>query len=141
MNDLYEADILLWSEHQAELLRRIAAGEPVNERPDWANIIEEVESVGRSDLRAVQSLLLQTLLHTLKAKAWPSSPYVCAWEAEARLFRAQARNAFSPVMQQRLDLARIYADALDAMPTSIDGQPPQAVPPTCPTTLDELFGG
>jgi hypothetical protein len=140
MGDLYDEDILLWSEHQAELLRRLAAGEPVNERPDWANIIEEVESVGRSDLRAVQSLVLQGLLYMLKAQAWPHAQYVAGWEAEARLYRAQARNAFSASMRQRLDLARIYADALDAMPTEIDGRPPLAVSATCLMTLDELLG-
>ena len=140
MSDPYDEDILRWSEHQAELLRRLAAGEPVNERPDWANIIEEVESAGRSDLRAVQSLLPQALLHTLKAQAWPNTPYVAGWEAEALLFRAQARTAFSASMRRRLDVARLYADALNAMPANIDGQPPQPVPPTCPTTLDELLG-
>ena len=31
MGDLYDDDILLWSERQSDLLRRIAAGEPVNE--------------------------------------------------------------------------------------------------------------
>jgi hypothetical protein len=31
MRDLYEEDILLWSERQGELLRRRAAGELVNE--------------------------------------------------------------------------------------------------------------
>ena len=61
MSDLYDEDILLWSGRQGTLLRRIAAGEPVNERPDWANIIEEVESVGREQLHAVESLLLQAL--------------------------------------------------------------------------------
>ena len=140
MSDLYDDDILLWSERQSELLRRIAAGEPVNERPDWPNIIEEVESVGRSDLRAVQSLLLQALLDKLKVEAWPASPYVSGWEAEFRLFRVQARNAFSPSMRHRLDIARIYSDALEAMPDDVDGQPPQPVSPTCPMTLDELLG-
>ncbi|WP_428487199.1 DUF29 family protein [Rhodopila sp.] len=48
MTSLYDEDILLWSERQRDLLRRVAAGEPVNEAPDWPNIIEEVESVGRS---------------------------------------------------------------------------------------------
>ena len=139
MSDLYDEDILLWSEHQAELLRRLAAGEPVNERPDWANIIEEVESVGRSDLSAVQSLLLQALLHMLKAQAWPGSPCVAGWAAEARLFRAQTRNAFSASMRQRLDIGRIYADALVAVPANIDGQPPQPVAPECPMTLDGLL--
>ena len=44
----HEADVLLWSEHQAALLRRLARGEAVNEFPDWDNIIDEVESVGRA---------------------------------------------------------------------------------------------
>ena len=39
IRDLYDDDVLLWSERQAALLRRIAAGEPVNEQPDWPNII------------------------------------------------------------------------------------------------------
>ena len=54
MGDLYEADVLEWSEHQARLLRQHADGRPGNEAPDWANIIEEVESVGRSQLTAVE---------------------------------------------------------------------------------------
>ena len=42
-------DILLWSERQAELLRRRAAGELVNDAElDWPNIAEEIEDVGRS---------------------------------------------------------------------------------------------
>jgi Domain of unknown function DUF29 len=78
----YEADVLLWSEHQAALLRRLARGEAVNERPDWDNIIDEVESVGRSELAAVKSLLVQALLHMLKAKAWPEHRDVSHWQAE-----------------------------------------------------------
>ncbi|MEJ0020807.1 MAG: DUF29 family protein [Acetobacteraceae bacterium] len=57
MGDLYDEDIVLWSERQSGLLRRIAAGAPVNERPDWVNIIEEVDSVGRSDLRALPTAM------------------------------------------------------------------------------------
>ena len=53
MADLYEADILLWSEQQRDLLRRVASGEAVNEAPDWPNIIEEIESVGNEQLHAV----------------------------------------------------------------------------------------
>src|ERR1700750_2428978 len=108
MHDLYDDDILLWSERQSDLLRRIAAGEPVNERPDWVNIIEEVESVGRSDLRAVQSLLQQALMHMLKAEAWPNSLAVPSWRSDAVLFRAQARQGFSPSMRQRIDVHGLY---------------------------------
>src|SRR5215470_15760572 len=46
MSDLYEDDILLWSEQQAELLRRRAANDL-----DWANLAEEIEDVGKSQLR------------------------------------------------------------------------------------------
>jgi hypothetical protein len=140
MGDLYDEDILLWSEHQADLLRRIAAGEPMNERPDWVNIIEEVESVGRSDLRAVKSLLLQALLHKLKAEAWPDSLSMPVWNADSRLFRIQARDAFAPSMRQHIDVQRIYADAFQALPETLDGQPPQPVSPNCAMTLDELLG-
>ena len=116
MSDLYDDDILLWSERQGDLLRRIATGEPVNERPDWVNIIEEVESVGRSDLRAVESLLLQAFMHTLKAEAWPNSLSVPTWQSDALLFRSQARRAFSPSMRQRIDVGEIAQRA-----TATDG--------------------
>jgi hypothetical protein len=139
MSDLYDDDILLWSERQADLLRRIAAGEPVNERPDWGNIIEEVESVGREQLHAVESLLLQALLHMLKAEGWPLARDVENWRGDARGFRAQARRRFAPSMRQNIDLAGIYADALKALPDTMDGQPPQPVSQTCPMTLDELL--
>jgi hypothetical protein len=140
MSDLYDEDILLWSERQGTLLRRIAAGEPVNERPDWANIIEEVESVGRAQLHAVESLLLQALLHTLKAEGWPNSRDVENWLADARGFRVQARRRFVPSMRQNMDVGGLYADALKALPARMDDQPPQPFSPTCPMTLDELLG-
>ena len=103
MSDLYDTDILEWSGRQAELLRRVAAGEPVNEAPDWPNIIEEIESVGSEQRHAVESLLLRALVHMLKAQAWPLSPEVPHWQAEARLFRAQARRRFVPSMRDRID--------------------------------------
>jgi hypothetical protein len=40
MSDLYDDDILWWSEQQAELLRRVAAGEQAD------IIVEEIEAVG-----------------------------------------------------------------------------------------------
>jgi len=46
-NELYWQDVLLWSEGQAELLRRLAHGERV-EGVDWHHVIEEVEDVGRT---------------------------------------------------------------------------------------------
>ena len=135
----YEADILLWSEHQAELLRRLAAGERVNDQVDWENLIEEVESVGNEQLHAVNSLLRQALLHMLKAEAWPLSSEVPHWQAEARGFRADAADRYAPSMRQRINLARIYRLACRGLPEIIDGQAPLPIPEICPVTLDELL--
>ncbi|HJU18092.1 MAG TPA: DUF29 domain-containing protein [Stellaceae bacterium] len=140
MNDLYETDILIWSEQQAEHLRRFAATERSNDAViDWPNIIEEIESVGREQLHAVESLLFQALVHMLKARAWPTSLATSGWQGEARGFRAQARRRFAPSMRQRIDLIGIYADALHALPETVDGVPPLPVPAECPVTLDELL--
>ena len=140
MGNLYDVDVLEWSEHQARLLRQHAAGEGGNEAPDWANIIEEIESVGQSQIDAVESWWFQAFLHDLKAEAWPLSRDVPAWRGDARGFRAQARRRYRPSMRQKLDVPGIYADALSAMPDTTDGQPPLPVPTICPVTLDELVG-
>jgi hypothetical protein len=140
MSDVYEHDILLWSEQQAALLRRHAASERANDvAPDWPNIIEEIESVGREQLHAVESLLLLALIHWLKAAAWPDSRDVPHWRAEERTFRNQARRRFAPLMRQRLDLAEFYADALRGLPETNDNQTPLPPPDVCPMTLDELL--
>lgn len=36
MNDLYDEDILVWSEHQPALLRRVGHGQASNETPGLA---------------------------------------------------------------------------------------------------------
>jgi hypothetical protein len=135
----YDNDILLWSERQGALLRRIGAGEQVNDQVDWENVAEEIESVGREQLHAVESLLLQAVVHMLKAEAWPLSRDAPGWQADAKLFRSQARRRYVPSMRHRLDVSGLYADALRAMPETIDGQPPLPVPATCAVTLDELL--
>ena len=136
----YEADILQWSEHQAALLRRRAAGELLNEAElDWPNIAEEIEAVGSEQLHAVTSLLTQAILHMLKAEAWPLSGEVPHWQAEARRFRGDAADRFAPSMRQKIDMAKVYRRALRAMPETIDGQGPLPVPEVCPVTLDDLL--
>jgi hypothetical protein len=136
----YDTDILLWSERQGGLLRRRAAGELINEAElDWSNIAEEIEDVGSNRLHAVESLLVQALRHMLKAEGWPLSLDAPNWRADAIDFRRQARRRFVPSMRQKIDIASLYADALAAMPETMDGQPPLSVQPECPVTLDELL--
>jgi len=138
MGDLYESDILEWSEHQAALLRRVAAGERVN-GVDWANIIEELEAVGRSELRACESMIRQLLVHLLKMRAWPASKAVAHWRAETRNFLFEAKQSYSPSMAQRIDLARLYRSALDQVREEQDDSGAAcALPDICPFSLDAL---
>ena len=139
MSELYDTDILMWSERQSQLLRRLASGERVNDQVDWQNVVEEIESVGNEQLHAVTSLLVQALVHMLKAEAWPFSREVPHWQSEARRFRGDAADRFAPSMRQKIDLARLYRRALHVMPETIDGQRPLPVPQVCSATLDELL--
>jgi hypothetical protein len=139
MSQAYDEDVLEWSEHQTALLRRLASGDHANETPDWENIIEEVESVGRSQLSAVRSLLVQALLDDLKCQAWPSSRDVPHWRAEARGFRGDAAEAFTPSMRRRIDMNDLYRRALSRLPESLDDQAPLPVPEACSVTLDDML--
>jgi hypothetical protein len=80
-HDRYDRDVLLWSERQANLLRRRAAGEIANDADlDWLNIAEEIEAVGVSQRRELRSRLIRLLQHLLKWKYHQN----CAAEAGAR---------------------------------------------------------
>jgi hypothetical protein len=140
MSGLYDEDIVLWSEQQAALLRRRAAGELVNDAElDWPNIAEEIESVGSEQRFAVESFLVQAIAHLLKAHAWPDCRDAPTWRADSMRFRGDAAARFVPSMRQRLDLARIWRRALRAVPDTIDGIALAPLPVTCPYTLDQLL--
>jgi len=132
MSQLYDTDILLWSEQQAELLRRRAAN-----ALDWDNLAEEIADVGLSQLHAVMSHLRLALLHDLKAEAWPLSRDAPHWRAEARGHRDEARTRFAPSMRQRLDVEKLYRQARRGLPETIDGTRPLPLPVTCPVSLDK----
>lgn len=135
----YDTDILLWSERQAELLRRRAAGDLVNDAEiDWPNVVEEIESVGNEQLHAVELFLVQALLHDLKAEAWPLAQDAPHWRAEARRFRGDAASRFAPSMRQRIDIQRIYRRAMRAIPDTIDGLPPLPIQSEMPT-LEQML--
>ena len=134
---LYEQDFLIWSETQVSLLRRLAGGERVNALVDWANLIEEVGDLGRSELSACESLLLQAMAHLLKLRHWPDSAYCGHWRSEMVEFLAKARRKFTPSMRQRLDLQDIYGDALRIL--AARGGERAMMPKVCPFTLDDLL--
>ena len=138
-DDLYEHDALAWSIQQATLLRRLAAGERVNDI-DWDHVVEEIEDVGISELNATRSYLEQLLLHLLKLRGWPGHTASGHWRNEIVVFQAGVTGRFSPSMRQRIDLGMVYARAKrQAEQLRYDDRPPLTPPPTCPLTLDQLL--
>jgi Domain of unknown function DUF29 len=88
---LYDRDFVGWTEQVAEALRR----------GDWAaldvaNLIEEVEALGKSDRRAIKSRLEVLLMHLLK---WQFQP-----EQRSRSWQAT-------ILEQRLRIADILEDS------------------------------
>jgi hypothetical protein len=141
VSELYDADFVLWSEQQADLLRRMARGEKVND-VDWPNLVEEVDSLGRSEFNTVQSLLQRALEHLLKAAAWPTSAHGRHWQHEARTFLDDAAYHWAPSMAARIDLPAIYRKAMQrTLELDYEEGPPAPLPATCPFTLAELIGG
>ena len=69
MIDLYDTDIVAWSEQQAAELRRRADGNDT--AVDWLNVAEEIEAMGRSDKREIGKRLSVICLHLLKWRFQP----------------------------------------------------------------------
>ncbi|MBD2036710.1 DUF29 domain-containing protein [Leptolyngbya sp. FACHB-321] len=84
---LYDRDFYLWLQETAQLLRN---GE--FDRLDIENLVEEIESMGRSDKHAIESNLEVVLMHLLKYKYQPerrsNSWRFTLLEHRNRLFKA-----------------------------------------------------
>jgi hypothetical protein len=136
----YDDDILTWSEQQADLLRRLGRGEGVN-GVDWAHIVEEIEDVGLSKLHEVQSYLNLMLVHLLKIWSSPDSQALGHWRGELVALQKNAARRFAPSMPQKIDLAKLYEDAIEQLQAAgQDHDPPWQWPASCPFTLDQLLG-
>ncbi|MGK7881263.1 MAG: DUF29 domain-containing protein [Crocosphaera sp.] len=83
---LYEQDYNLWLEKTVKNLRLREFSEI-----DLDNLIEELESMGRSDKRALKSLLTRLFEHLLKIAYWETerSYNQNKWKVEIRTFRQQ----------------------------------------------------
>jgi hypothetical protein len=142
--DLYEHDSYAWALDQAEKLRAW----PQHLRPngiDIENIAEEIESLGRSDARAMESLFEQLFLHLLKLRHVPDQTPGGHWRKETTAFRKQlrrfaaARRGSPKLWSERHGIAAdAWRSAADTFcrEARIDGLPPPALPETLPFDLD-----
>jgi hypothetical protein len=84
-------------------------------------------------------MLMQVMARRLKATCRRGARDVENWQADARRFAIDAADRFTPSMQRRLDVARIYRRALRTLPDPMYDKPPLTLPAECPWSLQELL--
>lgn len=89
--DLYARDFYTWTRRQADLLRS-----GLFEKIDVANLIEEIETLGRSEAAALESAYRLICLHQLKRLVQPE--------------RASSRSWTNTFIRERLHAARVLRD-------------------------------
>lgn len=136
MTTLYESDFFLWSQTQANLLR-----EGKMDNLDYENLIEEIESLGRSERRTLRSYLENLLMHLLKTKFQP--------ERDGRSWQLTIKNAkrnFIVTLKENPSLKSQLSDIISvayesaknraAIETGLDDR---LFPVECPWTKEELI--
>jgi hypothetical protein len=108
---------------------------------DWENVAEEIETLGRSDKRAIESNLNVILLHLLKWR-YQSDQRKSGWRSSIAEHRARIRKLTdeSPslrdypgqVLDEEYQLARTKA-------ADETGLPEERLPLTCPFTISEAL--
>lgn len=101
---LYDEDFVAWTEQQAQALRAASRG-GTNQPLDWENLAEEIESLGKSDRRELQSQIHRVIRHLVKLQfSRAADPRHGSLDSvrDARL-QAELVLADSPSLRPQLD--------------------------------------
>jgi hypothetical protein len=136
---LYDDDFYAWTQEQAALLRRLPT---VSNRLDAELIAEEIEDLGRSEVRTAQSLCEHIIEHLLKLEHSGLNEPVGHWRREIIEWRLQLEKTLTRSITAKLDLPHRYRAALRLLR---EDEPAIAdltgrVPRECPYTLDQIIG-
>ena len=112
-DSLYETDICAWAEQQAAALRGFASRADLPNELDLPNIVEEIEDVGNSQLRAVSSFMRLILSHLVLIAVEADADSVGHWTREVATFRGELIQSWQRSMRQRVDMDRIWRNAVD----------------------------
>ena len=136
----YETDYYQWTIEQAQGLRELINNHHELKHfnnLDWDNIIEEIETLGRSEYNAVVSLLMRQIEHRLKIDYTSLEECYKKWQIEIQAFKIAIKRKISPSMKPKLqqELEEIYQDAVSlvALEYGLD------LPEKCPYSLEELL--
>ncbi|MEA5536468.1 DUF29 domain-containing protein [Crocosphaera sp. XPORK-15E] len=127
---LYEKDYYLWLGSTIEKLR---CGQ--FSTLDLENLIKELESMGRTDLRTANSLIKQIIIHRLKLDNLPDLEPRKHWQKEINNFQEQLEDLLSTSLQAKIDLEKIYKRAKREFLVDYSVN----LPEKCPYIWDELF--
>lgn len=133
---LYETDLHAWAMQNAALIRSGRLGEA-----DLMNIAEELESMGRSERRALANRLAVLLMHLLKWR-YPPALRGKSWQATIKEQRRQVMKLLqdSPSLKPNLPviLADVYEDAvlMAIAETHLDET---TFPSNCPFSLEQVL--
>ena len=140
-SELYEQDYYAWAREQATLLR---AGR--YEELDLEHLSEEVEELGGSLYRSVRSRVRTIIEHLLKLEHSPAAEPRGLWRDTVHAQRADLEDDLTASLRRRLrsELPKQYARARAAAVRSLrrhgETAAADALPETCPYTLDQIAG-
>ena len=136
---LYEEDFYAWTQQQAELLRRLP---PLGNELDLEHIAEEIEDLGRSDLRTAQSLCQHIIEHFLKIEYSGLKHPLDHWRDEIVEWRVQLEQVVTRSILAKLDLPDRYRVALRLVRQLERDVPGLSgrLPAECPYTLEQILG-
>ncbi len=103
MNQInYEQDYYQWTQAMVKALK-----ERDYASIDWENLIEEIDDMGKSQKRAIESLLMRLTEHLLKLKYWDEEKARNGkhWRSEIVNFRVMLHKRLkdSPSLKTKLD--------------------------------------
>jgi Domain of unknown function DUF29 len=138
---LYDEDFYVWTEAQAELLRKRQF-----EALDLDNLIEEVEALGRAEKSSVLNNASVIMEHLLKLQYSPAREPRNAWRASVREHRRRLRRDLTPRLRQILgaELPALYGEIREDTAALLqdygEDAAADALPADCPYALDQITG-
>lgn len=137
----YEKDFVKWTKTQASLLKKRNLN-----RLDIDNLIEEIESLGKSDKRALESHLIILLQHKLKLEYQPKTQiyayYLNSWNSSVN---DSSREIFLLVKDSpslKTELRKVFNEAYEyaRKKASQESELPESTfPKECPWVLKDIF--
>lgn len=135
---LYERDFAAWLEQQSQLLRERRFAEL-----DLDNLIEEVESIRRAEVRSVEHHARIVIAHLLLLAHSTLADPRPSWRMTADSHRHQLDMCLSPSLRAELEarLDKVYARGRKLATTVLEteGTDRAWVPEACPWPLEEIL--